>query len=83
MGNYRRRPTRMVVEDAIYRAALNDGLTSDDVLHGRRRCDSAARRDAWMAILDDSGCSVAGLAHVWGIDRQAIHRVKRARERVA
>lgn len=39
-----------------------------------RRADVAARREAWRRILRQTGCSINGLAEVWGCDRQAIWR---------
>lgn len=69
-----RRPDRAVVERVI--GELERGGKS--ILAARDRNSTRLRRQAWAQILAETGCSVAGLADVWGCDRQAIHRSNRA-----
>jgi hypothetical protein len=34
----------------------------------------AARRECYRRVIDQTGCSVKGLAKVWGCDHQSIRR---------
>lgn len=78
--NYRRRngmcnpPERAFVERVVMGLAVERELSASAVLAGRRREDISARHEAWRRILRQSGCSINGLAEVWGCDRQAIWR---------
>lgn len=66
-----RRPARFVVERII--ASVGAGR---DITVARDRASTRLRRQAWAQILAETGCSVSGLADVWGCDRQAIHRTQ-------
>jgi hypothetical protein len=59
----------------VRRAARQAGLTEADILVGRHRLAVALRQRLWRKIHRITGCSLSGLAEVWGIDRQAICRV--------
>jgi hypothetical protein len=84
MGRHKgfaRKPSAADVERIALEIALARHLTYEAVLHGRGREATRARHDAWLRILDETGCSMCGLEAVWGIDRHAIWRVvKRHRE---
>lgn len=68
-----RRPDRATVERVIAAAQVGH---IPDVVTSRDRLSTVKRRSAWAQILAETGCSVAGLADVWGCYRQAIHRTQ-------
>ena len=76
-----RRPPRDVVMARAEVEAWNHGAPLASVLGpSLKPLAVKARQSSWLKILAETGCSIAGLAFVWGIDRQSIWRVcKRAR----
>ena len=76
------RPPHDVVERIATEEAAEAGARLGDVLSmrldGRAKL---ARRRAWKRILRETGCSVSGLADVWGCDRQAIEKAIRKPEK--
>ena len=73
------RPPRQFVKDIIEVEAWRHGVDVASVYASRAAASKLARRRSWTRILDETGCSINGLATVWGIDRQAIWRVHRAK----
>ena len=73
------RPDREFVQGIVEIEAWRHGVDTATVYASRSPASKAARRRAWRRILDETGCSINGLATVWGIDRQAIWRVEQAR----
>ena len=76
------RPPHDVVERIAAEEAAEAGTRLGDVLsmrlYGRAK---QARTRAWKRILRETGCSVSGLADVWGCDRQAIEKAIRKPEK--
>lgn len=71
------RPCRQLVLAMAEASAFRHGAAVGDVLGGcHRPVSTRARHEAWAAILAATGCSMNGLANVWGCDRQAIRRAK-------
>jgi hypothetical protein len=76
--------TRADCERIAQAVAAEWRVTFDGVLFGRSDRDSAARRDAWRRIIDETGCSMDQLAEVWGVARTVITRgMKNERWKVA
>jgi hypothetical protein len=71
---YHNRPSRQAVYSIAQAVALEHVINPADIYIGRGIGMYAARKDAWWRIMSETGCSMSGLAHVWGIDRQAIWR---------
>lgn len=80
--------TRELVSRIAAEEAERGGLTLERVLNGNHKGDAfLARKAAWLRILEETGCSFAALARVWGADRVGVWRAVRkhadANERVA
>lgn len=67
------RPPKAVVLKIATQEAEAIGASTSDVLSMSRKAKAhRARLTAWRRILAETGCTVGGLAAVWGCDRQAI-----------
>lgn len=68
-------PSKEDVERIASRVASEAGLRLSDLtrLNGSRHV-THTRRAAWRAIIDETRCSIKGLAIVWGCDRRGIQR---------
>jgi hypothetical protein len=71
------RPTRALVDLVIRLVAEETGVSETDIITFRSAAAIKARWRAWAWIIELSSCTTAGLAHVWGSDRQAIHSAMR------
>lgn len=70
-----RAPSRETVERVAAAVAVSAGLSLADVVGAsRKRPHARARRDAIRQIISETGCSIKGLARVWGCDRRSIQR---------
>lgn len=71
-----RRPSHEVVQSVVETTATARRLTASD-LTGTKRGPryTAARIECWRKIIDQTKCSMNGLATVWGCDRQLIRRM--------
>lgn len=68
-----RQPTMRAVERICERIATERGLTVNNVLYGYGAANKSARRDAFKAILAETGCSISGLADTLGRARGGIY----------
>ncbi len=67
-----------VVQIATEEAA-REGVTFAEVMGpGLQRAPVRARKAAWLRILRETGCSMTGLAKVWGCGHYSILRVVQA-----
>ncbi len=75
--NYNR-PDPETVWRIIESVAGEYGLAVADV-HGASHAKPKlkARKEAWRRIIRQTGCSMNGLATVWGCDRKSLWRAKR------
>jgi hypothetical protein len=72
-------PKRELVEQIAMEEAQKAGLDPVTVLGASPREDLyAVRQRAWLRLLDETGCSILGLATVWGCDRKSIQRTLKA-----
>jgi len=71
-GNRARRPTPEAVERICQRIATERGLTLNNVMFGYGAVNKSARRDAFKAVVAETGCSVSGLAQTLGRDRSGL-----------
>ena len=70
-----RRPPRAIVQRHAERAAYTAGADLSAVLGPNTAALAySARCVAWRAIMAETGCSLRGLAEVWGCDHKAVHR---------
>lgn len=76
----KRWPTRAELERIAAQVAADAGLTAADVLGARtsNACTAARSRFVYLA-LRDTGCSILGLATVWGVDRRSIQKFEERR----
>lgn len=72
------RPPVLVVQRIANEEAERHKVDPDTLFAMSRKPRSrAARTIAWLRIMEETQCSMNGLADVWGCDRQAIWRVVR------
>lgn len=70
-----RRPDRGVVKRVASAVAVEHGVALEKItLMDQAPAAVAARRECYRRVLDQTGCSVKGLAHVWGCDHQTIRK---------
>lgn len=70
-----RRPDRGVVERVAVAVATEHGVDLEKItLMAQTPAAVAARRECYRRVLDQTGCSVKGLAYVWGCDHQTIRK---------
>lgn len=68
------RPDRRLVQRVAERMARRYKVSLTDMYSMNLRVAvKLANRQAWRVILRATGCTVGGLAHVWGCHRQSIH----------
>lgn len=68
------RPDRRLVQRVAERMARRYKVSLTDMYGMNLRVAvKLANRQAWRVILRATGCTVGGLAHVWGCHRQSIH----------
>lgn len=72
--NMHRRPDRAVVEAVLDREAFAARICRRDVIEGQSAAPTRVRRRVWQQVILQTGCSMSGLADVWGCDRQAVRR---------
>jgi hypothetical protein len=73
------RPSREVIERIAGEVAERRGLYAWEVLCGMGRADVvAARREALVLIIEETGVSKKVLADMWGLDRSDVYRAIRA-----
>ena len=77
LGLSARRPTWAAVIRAAEAVSNTNRLTRDQILYGRSFADCRARRAVMRKVIADTGCSINGLADVWGLDRRIIQRALR------
>ncbi len=85
MNTYHTRPSKHDVKRIAAIVARNARIPADNLfvkLYERRIVK--ARERAFLRILKETGCSMNGLADVWGCDASAVRRaVARQQERIA
>lgn len=75
MEYYHNRPERADVERIIRSVARRAGVPWPNLMHVQHDREVVALRErAWLRILRETGCSITGLADVWGCDRKSIQR---------
>lgn len=72
-------PTAALIELVISLEAARSGIQAVAILHSKSAEPTQARWRVWREVIRLSGCTVAGLARTWGIDRQAVWRAHKAR----
>ena len=73
--NERRWPTREDIERVVGEVSIEYGVTPVVIIgasHSAKAC--RARRAAWHRVLIETGCTILGLARVWGCERRSIQR---------
>lgn len=80
-GGKARQPTQKAVERICERIATERGLTLNNALYGYGAANKAARREAFKAIVAETGCSISGLADTLGRDRAGLYRAIAYEER--
>jgi hypothetical protein len=81
MGVPARRPDHRLVRAVIAHISCRTGVSEEAVLSSRAAKAKAARHRAWRLIVRVSGCSMLGLADVWGCNRDAVERTFRNKPR--
>lgn len=80
MRAHARHPDRAVVELVASAVAAERGVDAVAILAMSRDADAiSARRETYRRIIDQTGCSMQGLAKVWGCDHQSVRRALMAR----
>ncbi len=75
MEYHHNRPERAVVERVIRSVARSAGVPWANLIHVMHDRELVALRErAWLRIMRETGCSVTGLAEVWGCDRKSVQR---------
>lgn len=78
-GRRGRRPPRTLVECIAAQEGQRAGLPVATVLGASHAWPAvAARRAAWRRLIHDHGCSINGVATVWGCERRDIQRALKA-----
>lgn len=69
------RPARDLVTSVVASVAAERGVDPDKITFMVQAPEAvAARRECYRRVIAQSGCSVKGLAHVWGCDHQTIRK---------
>jgi len=66
------RPPRAVCEQIGQDVADQYGIAFEEVLYRSTVKAKLARTEAWVRIAEATGCSGAGLADAWGVDRTTV-----------
>lgn len=78
------KPPRRLCDEVLEAVSREYRFRTQDVLFSAKPEHAHVRGIIWEAILDRSGCSVSGLAHVWGVHHTSIlSNLKRLRRQVA
>lgn len=73
------KPDLALVNRIIGEVSAKSGVSIDHILSSRRtHVALAARVECWNRIIEETQCSVYGLALVWGCDAQGIRRLRRS-----
>lgn len=72
-------PARKEVERILAEVADMERIGCREVLFGRTRKHASVRHQVWRRVVEETGCSIHGLAVVWGADNSTVRTgIKRA-----